>query len=110
MTPIHKSRIRKLVRALRSGKFRQTTGCLRDKKGYCCLGVASEVYRRANPTKCGWDNYSLCGGGVREDVVLPPPVQRWFGFRDSNPAVKLTRERVVEGEIRVRTRLAVIND
>ena len=25
--------------ALRSGRFAQTTGCLRNERGYCCLGV-----------------------------------------------------------------------
>lgn len=31
------------LKALRSGNFKQTTGCLQDDSGYCCLGVACEV-------------------------------------------------------------------
>jgi hypothetical protein len=31
------------VAALRSGKYDQTTGALRDGVGYCCLGVLCEV-------------------------------------------------------------------
>lgn len=30
--------------ALRSGKYPQTTGKLQDEKGYCCLGVACELF------------------------------------------------------------------
>jgi hypothetical protein len=29
----------KWVAALRSGEYKQTKGYLRNKKGYCCLGV-----------------------------------------------------------------------
>lgn len=39
----NKENIRKWVEALRSGKFQQTNGALRDLDGYCCLGVACEV-------------------------------------------------------------------
>lgn len=35
---------RKWVNALRSGKYSQTKGCLQDSKGYCCLGVACDVF------------------------------------------------------------------
>lgn len=31
------------VHALRSGRFTQTTGCLEDKHGNCCLGVLARV-------------------------------------------------------------------
>jgi len=34
---------RKWVDALRSGKYAQTTGTLRDQHGFCCLGVACDV-------------------------------------------------------------------
>lgn len=30
--------------ALRSGEYDQTQGWLRDKRGFCCLGVACEVF------------------------------------------------------------------
>lgn len=36
----------KWVKALRSGKYRQTNGVLKDKAGFCCLGVLRDV---ANP-------------------------------------------------------------
>jgi hypothetical protein len=36
----------KLVDALRSGEFEQCHNYLRRAESYCCLGVASELYRR----------------------------------------------------------------
>lgn len=52
-SPFTKTNARKLikawVKALRSGRYKQTTGCLGDKDGYCCLGVACEVVRKAHP-------------------------------------------------------------
>lgn len=33
----------KWIEALRSGKYKQTTKVLKDKKGYCCLGVLREL-------------------------------------------------------------------
>ena len=34
----------KWVRALRSGKYEQATGALRNEDGFCCLGVLCDVY------------------------------------------------------------------
>ena len=39
-------RIRLWTAALTSGEYPQTTGSLRDRRGFCCLGVACEVYRK----------------------------------------------------------------
>ena len=44
----------KWVAALRSGKYKQTRGTLKDKTGYCCLGVLCEA---TNSRK--WHGYSL---------------------------------------------------
>ena len=40
---------KKWIAALRSGKYRQTRGRLNDADGFCCLGVACDVF---DPT--GW--------------------------------------------------------
>jgi hypothetical protein len=37
---------KKWVKALRSGKYKQTQGCLYDGYGYCCLGVACELAKK----------------------------------------------------------------
>jgi len=39
-----KNQIQKWVLALRSGEYSQTTGKLQDEQGYCCLGVACDVF------------------------------------------------------------------
>ena len=41
---------RRFLAALRSGKYPQSRDGLRNKEGYCCLGVACDVY---NPK--GWE-------------------------------------------------------
>ena len=33
----------KWVKALRSGRYKQTNGCLKDSRGYCCLGVLANI-------------------------------------------------------------------
>ena len=33
------------IKALRSGGFAQTTGCLHDNAGFCCLGVAAATFK-----------------------------------------------------------------
>ncbi len=41
---IDKKDIRKWVKALRSGKYSQTKEVLENKEGYCCLGVACDIF------------------------------------------------------------------
>jgi len=39
-----KKQIQKWVLALRSGEYSQTKGTLQDEQGYCCLGVACDIF------------------------------------------------------------------
>lgn len=41
---ITKKQAQKWANALRSGKYSQTQRVLQDSKGYCCLGVACEIF------------------------------------------------------------------
>ncbi len=41
---LSKRNAQKWANALRSGKYKQTTGTLQDLKGYCCLGVACDIF------------------------------------------------------------------
>lgn len=43
--------IKKWVIALRSGKYKQTSYRLQDKYGYCCLGVACDIFIPKNKLK-----------------------------------------------------------
>ncbi len=74
---------KKWVAALRSGEFQQTKGVLRSPEGYCCLGVACEVYRRE--TGAGeWDDSNQFQG---HGDVPPIEVQRWLGLKRANGAM-----------------------
>lgn len=41
---VSKKDMLKWIEALRSGEYAQTTGRLQDFEGYCCLGVACELF------------------------------------------------------------------
>ncbi len=52
----------KWVAALRSGKYNQTTGRLKDEIGYCCLGVLCEISEaRADGPGKYIENYTEVG-------------------------------------------------
>lgn len=79
-----------LIKTLRSGQYRQTKGCLRDGNGYCCLGVATDLFHKQTGRgewKDEGDTFAFYVDGRREGGVLPEPVQKWFGFKSSTGAV-----------------------
>lgn len=91
--------MKKWIKALRSGKYKQGTGTLKqyDSKGnaqHCCLGVLCELYnetmkknkKKTLPEKI-YDNDSDFShgysrfGGKKED--LPKEVKDWAGMKNS---------------------------
>lgn len=75
------------VDALRSGEFKQTTKCLEDKNGNCCLGVLCRIainqglnlkIKRLALTRFGEEMKSQ---------VPPEEVTKWAGLHDDNPDV-----------------------
>lgn len=80
---------KKLVAALRSGEYRQTTEVLTDGKGYCCLGVACEISGLG-----GWVDSPMApeqwaylvgkaarpGGSNWSSAKLPELVRKYYGF------------------------------
>ena len=75
---------KKWITALRSGNYDQDREFLRTKEGFCCLGVACDVYRKATG-KGEWNNISPHGyyfewGDSNEDTILPAPVMEWIGL------------------------------
>jgi hypothetical protein len=68
----------KWVAALRSGKYEQTAGVLRNSHGYCCLGVLCDLY--AKETGMEWfhnkGDYAMHGS----NNALPIEVQAWAGI------------------------------
>lgn len=73
------------VDALRSGRFAQIQQHLQDQKGYCCLGVACEIYieqgnilpKRYNRRFRAWEY-----DGVT--TLLPETVKAWLGLNNAS--------------------------
>lgn len=106
----NKERIRLLVDALRSGKYRQGRGRLAryykatKKVKYCCLGVACEVARdnglemqRTYDALYNEYNYILSPTD-RDSSLLPLGVQEWFGFGSSSPYLKVDQNKFFNTE------------
>lgn len=77
------------VSALRSGEYTQTDEVLRDRNGFCCLGVLCDLYLKEVGKE--WvENYndyvfsSEFGG-----ELLPPEVMAWADLKDENPVVAM---------------------
>jgi len=69
----------RLAEALESGDYPQTKGCLRDRNGFCCLGVASDLHARE--TGNHWSKTdSLFPEYMGEANYLAPAVLEWSGF------------------------------
>lgn len=82
------------VEALQSGEYKQTTSTLRrtgprgGNESFCCLGVACEVYRKAEGVG-RWDTNDGYGSGTffptenptdRGAGTLPEVVKNWLGL------------------------------
>lgn len=65
---------KKWVEYLRSGIYKQTTGKLRGAKGFCCLGVACDLYAKENDVE--WDGQEFMGSFD----ALPEAVRKWLGL------------------------------
>lgn len=93
---------KKWIKALRSGKYKQTRGCLRrelkgGEHGYCCLGVLTDLYmkeknrtlkkkkvwKRVEPDEDEDDNNNFSLNG--EDMTLPREVRKWAGTTRHDP-------------------------
>lgn len=70
------------IKELKSGNWEQTKETLKDKNGYCCLGVLCEI--AAKQGICGrrneLDYYTF--DGVED--VLPKSVLEWAGMKSDN--------------------------
>lgn len=81
---VNKARIELWCEALESGRYPQGGGVLRNRVGYCCLGVACDVM----------DSTRWRPPGTSEDVIytydressfLPESVVAWYGLDRSSP-------------------------
>jgi len=60
----------KWANALRSGKYKQTTGELQSQYGYCCLGVACKIFIPDDKIKK--DVYGFIEGGFPKHQLSSP--------------------------------------
>ncbi len=72
--------MKKWVKALRSGKYRKTTGNLckvaeNGNKSWCCLGVLTDLYNKEHKQ----DPIEI----EAEDEDLPYSVEEWSGMKSS---------------------------
>lgn len=80
-----KSIAMKWVKALRSGKYKQTRGKLRGQRGYCCLGVLCDIYDNKQWEKADEpfhdESTAFVFGDAGEETTLPNEVQKWAGIK-----------------------------
>ena len=78
---------KKWLKALRSGKFKQTRGLLKDGQGgYCCLGVLCELYLDEHK-ETTWEDLDISRGETESGDVLPEEVKEWAELENDNPVV-----------------------
>lgn len=81
------------VTALRSGRYEQGKGALRDYQGkFCCLGVLCDLAAQERIVDVEDEVDGVVPYGGRTGV-LPPQVLTWAGMTDPNPDVYFGGER-----------------
>lgn len=95
------------VAALRSGKYTQGHGYLRNEhNNFCCLGVLCEVAVKHEIIPEPHQSHELgawhYGPGASDDVYLPDAVKEWAALDQRNPTVLLGEQDVLK--------LAELND
>lgn len=68
----------KWINALRSGEYTQSTGSLKNVKGYCCLGVLARV--------CEYTDENLLGYGFLHRDIFPNVPVVVMGSKDNTVA------------------------
>jgi hypothetical protein len=73
-----------LVQRLRSGEYQQARNTLHDDSGFCCLGVACDVFR-IEAKEGSWKDHGDIGyrftiSGTSNYQDMPEPVRQWYGF------------------------------
>jgi hypothetical protein len=72
MTDEKKVRVLAWVNALRSGNYKATKNCLRDEKGFCCLGVLCDLTEPNN-----WADPSEVNGPIDYDGLHDTTPPTW---------------------------------
>ena len=75
---------KKLVEALRSGKYKQTVGALRRENRFCCLGVACDVLGGSELWRIEENHFSYEGRGG----YLPDRIRLMLNWASDSGATK----------------------
>jgi len=73
---------KKWVKVLRSEKYKQTKKVLKDEKGYCCLGVACDLYGKEK--NINWEIDAF----LNQRTYLPVDVRDWLGLNTNGGGYK----------------------
>jgi hypothetical protein len=80
------------VKRLRSGKYKQGMGHLRNRDNeYCCLGVLCEIAVEKgiiNMTVNEFSGYPLYGKDIKTNSFLPREVREWADMRSENGRIE----------------------
>lgn len=75
--------VKKWVAALRSGKYNQYRGSLKNEETFCCLGVACDLYK--NEVGGSWVNrFFEVSVSESSSSCLPVTVRNWLGLKSDN--------------------------
>jgi len=117
---------KKWVKALRSGKYKQGDGYLKEYNSknqprHCCLGVLCELYNDAmkkNHKKClnvriKQNTYTTHSNGIvvfnNKPQSLPLVVRKWAGIKDETGEF-IIKKKDKYGEYKINENLSVLND
>lgn len=79
------------IKALRSGKYKQTTAALKNKQGLCCLGVLCEIFSEEKDIPWSWeDEENDDASFIYETGILPVEVLDWAGLPREVPVGNFT--------------------
>jgi hypothetical protein len=81
-----------LVEALRSGRYTQTQGVLRDGDAFCCLGVACDISGLGRWRGMGASNsygYVTAATNAEHTGILPIAVRDWLGWENTAPSIQV---------------------
>lgn len=95
---INKERLKLGLKALRSGKYKQTRGALArlnpdapTGREYCCLGILTEtaIENNCDITVKNMDGSDVIFYGHQDQFLsLPFKAQDWYGFDSHDPKIK----------------------
>jgi hypothetical protein len=80
---INKEVLKNWLRALRSGKYQQTTGRLHEGQGFCCLGVLCDLCPEGEWGEPGSITGTPCKDYCGSVNDLPAEVLKWAGLDEN---------------------------